>query len=170
VHGAAFRGNTSLVADHIIADDKCVHKKSNVYNTFLLARFCMFAFQTFTSVICSCRGQSPLHWSSHTGHVEVSRIIVKCGSDVNATDNVYDTPFDMRSRIQGLSFRHLIPLSTCFRSGSAALHYSSRHGHLEATRFLVECKANVAIRNRYHRSLPSFAACRGAVVPTPHFV
>jgi hypothetical protein len=59
--------------------------------------------------------------------------------------------------LQRLSFRHLIPLSTCFRSGSAPLHYSSRHGRLEATRLLVECKANVAIRNRYRRSKPHFA-------------
>lgn len=43
IHGAAFRGNAALVADHIIADPKCVHKKNNVYNTFFF--FCTRVFE-----------------------------------------------------------------------------------------------------------------------------
>ncbi len=46
---------------------------------------CTFAVWRLTSFNYS-EGFSPLHWSSEKGHVDVSRVLVGAGADVNARD------------------------------------------------------------------------------------
>ena len=56
VWAAAEKGDTSLVGDHVLADDKCVNAKSILYDPPLLARLKMgaqvlFYFGRFNSLI-----------------------------------------------------------------------------------------------------------------------
>ncbi len=69
---AARKGDTLLVGDHVLADDKCVNKRDGFS--------------------CSRSGVSPLHESSQGGHIQICRFLVEAKAEVNAKSDMYDPP------------------------------------------------------------------------------
>ena len=64
-------------------------------------------------------GDTPLHYASDIGHLEVVNVLVAAGAEVNKTNVDGNTP----------------------------LHDASRNGHLEVVKALIRAKADVRIEN-----------------------
>ncbi len=63
---------------------------------------------------------TPLHVALDMGHVDIARLLLKHGADMNSRDNSRNTP----------------------------LHLASEYGHLETVRLLVERGANIDAEDR----------------------
>lgn len=75
-------------------------------------------------------GRSAVHFASKAGSVEVLKVLMEYGANLNSRA----------------------------KSESLPLHYSSNMGHIEVTRFLLEKGADVDSRNQYGRTPLQYAA------------
>ena len=100
-------------------------------------------------------GSTALHCSSIEGHVEVCKLLIECEADVNAETSVHENPidgFDARplqilwKTKAGLRFFFERCNSCLLFSGETALHWASKHGHVEVCKLLVKSGANVNVK------------------------
>jgi ankyrin repeat protein len=71
-------------------------------------------------------GQTPLHYASGEGHIDIVRFLVSKGVDVNVRDDEGDTP----------------------------LHYVADSGHTEIAKLLVSSGADVNVKSFYLNQTP----------------
>ena len=72
-------------------------------------------------------------------HVEVARLLIEAGADVNAKDNIEDSPYlyagaEGRLAILRLTLAHGADLKSVNRYGGTALIPACHHGHAETVR------------------------------------
>jgi hypothetical protein len=95
IHEAAECGNAALVKDHFVADATSIHKRDEPYAE-LIVLFSEFLDESriILPVSCPCthRGWVPLHYSSYTGHLEVCKLLLSWGAQVDAKDDLYALP------------------------------------------------------------------------------
>jgi len=77
--------------------------------------------------------RTSLHWSSAIGNVEICRLVISKGIEINAMDS----------------------------DGSTSLHYAARFGHLEIAKQLIEHGANLDARGLYRQTPLHVAANKG---------
>jgi ankyrin repeat protein len=87
------------------------------------------------------RGRTALLMATHGNHVAVARALIAAGADVNAKDDIQDSPFlyaGAEGRIEILKMT--LPkadLKSTNRYGGTALIPAAHHGHPEAVRILL---------------------------------
>jgi hypothetical protein len=87
------------------------------------------------------RGRTALLAATHGNHVAAARALIAAGADVNAKDDIEDSPFlyaGAEGRIEILNMTlPAADLNSTNRYGGTALIPAAHHGHLEAVRILL---------------------------------
>jgi ankyrin repeat protein len=87
------------------------------------------------------RGRTALLAATHGNHVTVARALIAAGADVNARDDIEDSPFlyaGAEGRIDILKMTlPMADLKSTNRYGGTALIPAAHHGHAEAVRILL---------------------------------
>ena len=88
------------------------------------------------------RGVTALLAATHGNHVEVARLLIAAGADVNAKDNIEDTPFlyagaEGRNEILKMTLAAGADLKSINRYGGTALIPAAHHGHPETVKILL---------------------------------
>ena len=88
------------------------------------------------------RGRTALLAATHGNHVAVARALIAAGADVNAKDDIEDSPFlyagaEGRIEILKMTLAAGADLKSTNRYGGTALIPAAHHGHPEAVRILL---------------------------------
>jgi len=79
-------------------------------------------------------GKTSLHWATqYWGNVEIVRMLIDAGADVNLKDNNGDTP----------------------------LHVAAKYGRVEIVRILINARANLDVQNNHDETPVHYAAMNG---------
>ena len=78
-------------------------------------------------------GATPLHYAAENGHVEIARLLLQNGADVNAKNNYGSTPLHWAAEQDNVDILHLLvengaDLEAQDNYGWRALHYAAIHG------------------------------------------
>uniref|UniRef100_A0A8D2ZIC7 Ankyrin repeat domain 6 n=1 Tax=Scophthalmus maximus TaxID=52904 RepID=A0A8D2ZIC7_SCOMX len=98
-------------------------------------------------------GRSPLHLAAHKGHLEVVRILLKAGCDLDIQDDGEQTSLH-RAAVVGNSdvisalIQEGCALDRQDKDGNTALHEVSWHGFSQSVKLLVKAGANVHAKNK----------------------
>ena len=91
------------------------------------------------------RGRTALLAATHAAPgvgTEAARLLITAGADVNARDNIEDSPFlfagaEGRNDILKMTLAHGADLTSTNRYGGTALVPAAHHGHVETVRILL---------------------------------
>jgi hypothetical protein len=91
-------------------------------------------------------GWTPLHWAAYNGHIEISRLLLQNGAEVNARSSNGYTPLHWAARNGHVDILHLLVenganLEAQSNYGERALHLAAYFGHLPFIQELI---------SRYH--------------------
>uniref|UniRef100_A0A673BIB4 Ankyrin repeat domain 6b n=1 Tax=Sphaeramia orbicularis TaxID=375764 RepID=A0A673BIB4_9TELE len=98
-------------------------------------------------------GRSPLHLAAYKGHIEVVRILLKAGCDLDIQDDGDQTALQ-RAAVVGNSdvisalIQEGCALDRQDKDGNTALHEVSWHGFSQSVKLLVKAGANVHTKNK----------------------
>ncbi|XP_056150191.1 ankyrin repeat domain-containing protein 6b [Lampris incognitus] len=98
-------------------------------------------------------GRSPLHLAAYKGHIEVVRILLKAGCDLDIQDDGEQTALH-RAAVVGNSdviaalIQEGCALDRQDKDGTTALHEVSWHGFSQSVKLLVKAGANVHAKNK----------------------
>lgn len=99
------------------------------------------------------QGRTPLLFSTQLNRVEMAKILIDSGADVNARDAKQDTPYlyagaEGRNEILAMTLQKGADLKSTNRYGGTALIPAAEKGHLETVKMLLKTKVNVNHVNR----------------------
>jgi hypothetical protein len=91
-------------------------------------------------------GETPLHCAAYNGHVEIARLLLQNGAEVNAKDNHGHTPLQDAAFQGHVNILHLLvengaDLEAQDNDGERVLHIAAMHGYLHIIQELI---------SRYH--------------------
>ena len=104
---------------------------------------------------------TPLHAAAHNGDLEMVRVLLDYGVDIDAQNDGHCTPLDFASRnghrndsrvVQFLIEHGADINARASRSGFAPLHRASKNGRIEVVSLLIEHGANVEVQDKYGRT------------------
>lgn len=98
-------------------------------------------------------GRTPLLLSTQLNRVEMAKVLIANGADVNARDAKQDTPYlfagaEGRNEILSMTLEHGADLKSTNRYGGTALIPAAEKGHLETVKILLKTKIDVNHVNR----------------------
>lgn len=98
-------------------------------------------------------GRSPLHLAAYKGHIEVVRILLKAGCDLDIQDDGEQTALQRaavvgNSDVIGALIQEGCALDRQDKDGNTALHEVSWHGFSQSVKLLVKAGANVHAKNK----------------------
>uniref|UniRef100_A0A8C5AUB2 Ankyrin repeat domain 6 n=1 Tax=Gadus morhua TaxID=8049 RepID=A0A8C5AUB2_GADMO len=111
-------------------------------------------------------GRGPLHLAAYRGHIEVVRILLKAGCDLDIQDDGEQTALH-RAAVVGNSdvisalIQEGCDLDRQDKDGNTALHEVSWHGFSQSVKLLVKAGANVHSRNKVRNSSLHLACQNG---------
>jgi ankyrin repeat protein len=87
-------------------------------------------------------GRTALLLATRGNHVEAARMLIAAGADVNAKDNIQDSPFlyagaEGRNEILKMTLEAGADLKSTNRYGGTALIPAAHHGHVETVKILL---------------------------------
>jgi hypothetical protein len=87
-------------------------------------------------------GSTPLHYAAANGYVEITRLLLQNGAEVNAKNNYGHTPLHWAAIHGQVDILHLLVenganLEAQNNYGGRALHYAARYGHLPFIQELI---------------------------------
>lgn len=99
------------------------------------------------------RGRTALLLATHGNHADVARALIAAGADVNAKDDIQDSPFlyagaEGRIEILKMALAAGADLGSTNRYGGTALIPAAHHGHVEAVRILLGTPIHIDHVNR----------------------
>ncbi|XP_053192485.1 ankyrin repeat domain-containing protein 6b [Scomber japonicus] len=98
-------------------------------------------------------GRSPLHLAAYKGHIEVVRILLKAGCDLDIQDDGEQTALHRaavvgNSDVIGALIQEGCALDRQDKDGNTALHEVSWHGFSQSVKLLVKAGANAHAKNK----------------------
>ena len=96
--------------------------------------------------------ETPLHLTSQTGHVDLTRLLIEHGADMAAQDKDGTTPLHWASErdhmdVARLLVEHGADAAAQDKYGTTPLHRASERGHVDLARLLIEHGANAAAQD-----------------------
>lgn len=93
-------------------------------------------------------GRSALLLATHHNAIEVARVLIDAGANVNAMDNITDSPYlyagaEGRLEILRMTLAHGADLASVNRYGGTALIPAAHHGHIETVRELLKTEIDI---------------------------
>jgi hypothetical protein len=116
-------------------------------------------------------GWTPLHWAALNGHVEITRLLLQNGAEVNAESNGGWTPLHWAASQGYIDILHLLvengaDLEAQSNNGGRALHFAAYNGHLPFIQELIS-RYHVDINARWNDGFTSLWMARHGR-PHPH--
>jgi hypothetical protein len=116
-------------------------------------------------------GMTPLHYAAENGHVEIARLLLQNGADVNAKDNYGWTPLHIAAMYGHVDIIHLLvengaDLEAQDSIGRRALHWAALYGHLPFIQELIS-RYHVDINARVNDGITALRVARHGY-PHPH--
>ncbi|XP_008285476.1 ankyrin repeat domain-containing protein 6b [Stegastes partitus] len=98
-------------------------------------------------------GRSPLHLAAYKGHIEVVRILLKAGCDLDIQDDGEQTALHRAAVVGNGDVISALIQEGCAldrqdKDGNTALHEVSWHGFSQSVKLLVKAGANVHAKNK----------------------
>ncbi|KAM3603568.1 uncharacterized protein V6R79_025024 [Siganus canaliculatus] len=98
-------------------------------------------------------GRSPLHLAAYKGHIEVVRILLKAGCDLDIQDDGEQTALHRAAVVGNGDVISALIQEGCTldrqdKDGNTALHEVSWHGFSQSVKLLVKAGANVHAKNK----------------------
>lgn len=98
-------------------------------------------------------GRSPLHLASYKGHIEVVRILLKAGCDLDIQDDGEQTALHRAAVVGNTEVISALVQEGCVldrqdKDGNTPLHEVSWHGFSQSVKLLVKAGANVHSKNK----------------------
>ncbi|KAM9339126.1 ankyrin repeat domain-containing protein 6b [Symphorus nematophorus] len=98
-------------------------------------------------------GRSPLHLAAYKGHIEVVRILLKAGCDLDIQDDGEQTALHRAAVVGNSDVINALIQEGCAldrqdKDGNTALHEVSWHGFSQSVKLLVKAGANVHAKNK----------------------
>ncbi|XP_017293203.1 ankyrin repeat domain-containing protein 6b isoform X2 [Kryptolebias marmoratus] len=98
-------------------------------------------------------GRSPLHLAAYKGHIEVVRILLKAGCNLDIQDDGEQTALHRaavvgHSKIISALIQDGCALDRQDKDGNTALHEVSWHGYSQCVQLLVKARANIHAKNK----------------------
>ncbi|KAM6915434.1 ankyrin repeat domain-containing protein 6b [Xenentodon cancila] len=98
-------------------------------------------------------GRSPLHLAAYKGHIEVVRILLKAGCDLDIQDDGEQTALHRAAVVGNGDVVSALIQEGCAldrqdKDGNTALHEVSWHGFSQSVKLLVKAGANVHAKNK----------------------
>ncbi|KAM7367529.1 hypothetical protein PAMP_013820 [Pampus punctatissimus] len=98
-------------------------------------------------------GRSPLHLAAYKGHIEVVRILLKAGCDLDIQDDGEQTALHRAAVVGNSDIISAVIQEGCAldrqdKDGNTALHEVSWHGFSQSVKLLVKAGANVHAKNK----------------------
>ncbi|RDW75101.1 hypothetical protein BP6252_06243 [Coleophoma cylindrospora] len=92
--------------------------------------------------------RTPLHWASHNGHINIVKLLLEKGADVNAADKDSCSPLYWASQDGQIDVVKLLlekgaSINTAEHTGWTPLHRASEDGHVDVVKLLLEMGANI---------------------------
>jgi ankyrin repeat protein len=100
-------------------------------------------------------GNTPLHFAASEGHLEVARMLLELGADVNSQNDEGLTPLQRASQVQREGESGIMRLLLDYGANvnvhdkrrNTPLHFAASEGHLEVARMLLELGADINSQN-----------------------
>ncbi|TMS12036.1 ankyrin repeat domain-containing protein 6b isoform X3 [Larimichthys crocea] len=98
-------------------------------------------------------GRSPLHLAAYKGHIEVVRILLKAGCDLDIQDDGEQTALQRAAVVGNSDIISALIQEGCAldrqdKDGNTALHEVSWHGFSQSVKLLVKAGANAHAKNK----------------------
>jgi hypothetical protein len=108
-------------------------------------------------------GSTPLHWAAYNGHIEIVRLLLQNGADVNAKSN-YGSTLHWAASHGNVDILHLLvengaDLEAQSNDGERALHSAAYHRHLPFIQELIS-RYHVDINARMNNGSTALAVAR----------
>jgi hypothetical protein len=115
-------------------------------------------------------GWTPLHWAAYNGHVEITRLLLQNGAEVNARSNEVYTPLHCAAIHGHVDILHLLvengaDLEAQANNGWRALHSATDRGHLPFIQELISrYHVDINARDNYGRTALRLARNRPDII------
>ena len=135
-------------------DEMCVKidggsKKTNDWKSLKeMKEYLRSEFEKKTKTRERNEGQTYLHFAAYLGHVDIVKVLIRNGADVNAVDRYMETALHFASK-----YGHVDVAKVLIQNGAnvnavdkwkkPALHWAARTGHVEVAKMLIRNGANV---------------------------
>ena len=101
-------------------------------------------------------GWTPLHWAAWNGRVEVVRMLIGAGADVNLKDNDGWAPLHRAARLGNVEIAQMLidakaDLNVQDKWEQTPLHRAARSWNVEIVRMLIDAGARKDIRDEWGR-------------------
>jgi hypothetical protein len=109
-------------------------------------------------------GWTPLHWAADNGHIEIARLLLRNGAEVNAKSHGGSTPLHLAAWNGHIDILHLLVenganLEAQDDDGTRALHDAAERGHLPFIQELIS-RYHVDINARLNDGRTAFMLAR----------
>ena len=117
------------------------------------------------------RGDTPLHYAAENGHIEIARLLLQNGADLNVRSNRGRTPLHLAAENGNVDILHLlvengVDLEVQANNGSRTLHFAALHGHLPFIQELIS-RYHVDINARLNDGRTALWMARNGFPPHP---